>query len=68
MTETPAQIDLWRQAVSEHQRLEFKEASRMSSRLRMPGGSVGKRESQQRESSYRPQMRQGIDFDLFTGR
>src|ERR1700722_14597270 len=26
MTMTPAQIDLWRQAVSEHQRLGFKEA------------------------------------------
>jgi ATP-dependent DNA helicase RecG len=26
MTTTPAQIDLWRQAPSEHQNLEFKEA------------------------------------------
>ena len=26
MTTTPEQIDLWRQAPSEHQRLEFKEA------------------------------------------
>jgi predicted HTH transcriptional regulator len=26
MTTTPAQVDLWRQAASEHQRLEFKEA------------------------------------------
>jgi len=26
MSTTPEQIDLWRQAASEHQRLEFKEA------------------------------------------
>lgn len=26
MNTTPEQIDLWRQSVSEHQRLEFKEA------------------------------------------
>jgi hypothetical protein len=26
MNTTPQQIDLWRQATSEHQRLEFKEA------------------------------------------
>ena len=26
MSTTPQQIDLWRQAASEHQRLEFKEA------------------------------------------
>ncbi len=39
MTATPEQIDLWRQAPSEHQRLEFKEArqqfdSRIDRRVR----------------------------------
>jgi ATP-dependent DNA helicase RecG len=35
MTITPAQIDLWRQAVSEHQRLEFKEAKKGLDRTKL---------------------------------